>query len=133
MGKIVSNFFISLDGVVESPDTWHFPYFDDEMGDAIGNGMETTDALLMGRVLYEEWAELLAHERRRPIASHLQQHAEVRRLPDPPRGDLEQHDDHQREVAARDPRPEGQHRGRLTCRAAPRWSAGCWPTGSSTG
>ena len=32
MGKIVSNFFISLDGVVESPDKWHFPYFDDEMG-----------------------------------------------------------------------------------------------------
>ncbi len=26
MGKIVSNFFISLDGVVESPDQWHFPY-----------------------------------------------------------------------------------------------------------
>ncbi len=32
MGKIVSNLFISMDGVVESPDQWHFPYFDDEMG-----------------------------------------------------------------------------------------------------
>ena len=32
MGKIVSNFFISLDGVVESPHEWHFPYFDDAMG-----------------------------------------------------------------------------------------------------
>ncbi len=32
MGRIVSNFFISLDGVVESPGEWHFPYFDDEMG-----------------------------------------------------------------------------------------------------
>jgi hypothetical protein len=30
--KIKSYFFISLDGVVESPDKWHFPYFDDEMG-----------------------------------------------------------------------------------------------------
>jgi hypothetical protein len=29
---IKSSFFISLDGVVESPDRWHFPYFDDEMG-----------------------------------------------------------------------------------------------------
>jgi dihydrofolate reductase len=56
MGKIVSNFFISLDGVVESPDKWHFPYFNDEMGAAIGRGMETTAAFLMGRVLYEEWA-----------------------------------------------------------------------------
>ena len=56
MGKIVSNFFISLDGVVESPDKWHFPYFDDEMGAAVGAGFASADALLMGRVLYDEWA-----------------------------------------------------------------------------
>lgn len=57
MAKIVSNFFISLDGVVESPDQWHFPYFNDEMGDVIGQGMETSTAFLMGRVLYDEWAD----------------------------------------------------------------------------
>jgi dihydrofolate reductase len=56
MRKIKSNFFISLDGVVESPDKWHFPYFNDEMGAAVGAGFATTDAILMGRVLYEEWA-----------------------------------------------------------------------------
>jgi dihydrofolate reductase len=56
MRKIKSNFFISLDGVVESPDKWHFPYFNDEMGAAVGAGFATTDALLMGRVLYDEWA-----------------------------------------------------------------------------
>ena len=56
MRKLKSNFFISLDGVVESPDKWHFPYFDDEMGEAVGAGFATTDAMLMGRVLYEEWA-----------------------------------------------------------------------------
>jgi len=54
--KIKSNFFISLDGVVESPDKWHFSYFDDEMGAAVGAGFATTDAMLMGRVLYGEWA-----------------------------------------------------------------------------
>jgi dihydrofolate reductase len=54
--KIKSNFFISLDGVVESPDEWHFPYFDDEMGAVIGASFATTDAMLMGRVLYEEWS-----------------------------------------------------------------------------
>jgi dihydrofolate reductase len=54
--KIKSYFFISLDGVVESPDKWHFPYFDDEMGAAVSAGFATADALLMGRVLYEEWA-----------------------------------------------------------------------------
>jgi dihydrofolate reductase len=57
MGKIVSNFFISLDGVVEAPDQWHFPYFDDEMGAIIGAGMGTTGAFLMGRKLYSEWSE----------------------------------------------------------------------------
>jgi dihydrofolate reductase len=31
-------------------------YFNDEMGAAIGRGMETNAAFLMGRVLYEEWA-----------------------------------------------------------------------------
>ena len=57
MGRIVSNFFISLDGVVESPDKWHFPYFDDAMGAIIGQGMETSGAFLMGRKLYDEWSE----------------------------------------------------------------------------
>ena len=56
MRKIKSNFFISLDGVVESPDRWHFSYFDEEMGNAVGAGFATTDAMLMGRVLYDEWA-----------------------------------------------------------------------------
>jgi dihydrofolate reductase len=54
--KIKSNFFISLDGVVEAPDRWHFPYFDDEMGAAVAAGFATTDAMLMGRVHYEESA-----------------------------------------------------------------------------
>jgi dihydrofolate reductase len=54
--KIKSNFFISLDGVVESPDKWHFPYFDDEMGTAVGAGFAAADAMLMGRVLYGQWA-----------------------------------------------------------------------------
>ena len=56
MRKIKSNFFMSLDGVVEAPDKWHFSYFDDEMGAAVGAGFATTDAMLMGRVLYDEWA-----------------------------------------------------------------------------
>lgn len=56
MGKIVSNFFISVDGVVESPDKWHFPYFDDAMAEIVGAGMSTTSAFLMGRKLYDEWS-----------------------------------------------------------------------------
>lgn len=57
MGRIVSSFFISLDGVVEDPETWHMTYFNDEMGEIIGAGMNTNKALLMGRKLYDEWSE----------------------------------------------------------------------------
>ncbi|GGK75396.1 pyrimidine reductase [Sphaerisporangium melleum] len=56
MGKIVANFFISLDGVVEAPDQWHFPYWNDEMGAAIEAGMQSASAFLMGRKLYDEWS-----------------------------------------------------------------------------
>jgi dihydrofolate reductase len=56
MRKLVASEFVSLDGVVESPEKWHFPYFNDQMGDAIGAAMASSDSMLMGRVLYEEWA-----------------------------------------------------------------------------
>ena len=55
--KIVANYFVSLDGVVSSPDQWHFSYFDDEMGAAVGAGFERSDSLLMGGTLYREWSE----------------------------------------------------------------------------
>jgi dihydrofolate reductase len=47
---------MSLDGVMESPDKWHFPYFNDEMGTEIGAAMATADAMLLGRVTYQEFA-----------------------------------------------------------------------------
>jgi dihydrofolate reductase len=56
MRKVVAAEFLSLDGVMESPDKWHFPYFNEEMGQAIGEGFAAADAMLMGRVNYEEWA-----------------------------------------------------------------------------
>lgn len=57
MGKLVSNFFISLDDVVESPDQWHFPYFDERMGQIVGSGMDQYSHFLMGRRLYDEWSD----------------------------------------------------------------------------
>jgi dihydrofolate reductase len=56
MRKVVASLFLSLDGVMESPETWHFPYFDDAMGAAIGEAMSSSDAFLLGRRTYEEWA-----------------------------------------------------------------------------
>jgi dihydrofolate reductase len=56
VAKIVSSFFISVDGVVESPDQWHFPYWNDEMGAVVEAGMQSAAAMLMGRKLYDEWS-----------------------------------------------------------------------------
>jgi dihydrofolate reductase len=72
MRKIVANFFISLDGVVEAPDQWHFPYFNDEMGQAVGTAMNDADAMLMGRKLYQEWAEYWPKQGgEEPFADHI--------------------------------------------------------------
>ncbi|MFF7113512.1 dihydrofolate reductase family protein [Streptomyces albogriseolus] len=54
--KIVASVFISLDGVVEAPDQWHFPYFNDEMGAAVGAGLSNADTMLFGRVTYDSFA-----------------------------------------------------------------------------
>ena len=54
MRKIIAGLFISLDGVVEAPDQWHFPYFDDQMGQAVGSQM--SDTILLGRTTYDSFA-----------------------------------------------------------------------------
>jgi dihydrofolate reductase len=48
--------FISLDGVVEAPDQWHFPYFNDEMGAAVGESLGFADTVLFGRKTYDSFA-----------------------------------------------------------------------------
>ena len=68
MRKTVANFFLSLDGVMEAPNTWHFPYFNDEMGEAVGAGFASSDAMLMGRVNYQEWAAYWPTSTDQPIA-----------------------------------------------------------------
>jgi dihydrofolate reductase len=57
MRNVIASQFVSLDGVVEAPEKWHFPYFNEEMGAVIGDAMSSTDAFLLGRRTYEEWAE----------------------------------------------------------------------------
>ncbi len=61
MRKIISGLFISLDGVVEAPEAWHFPYFDDEMGAAVGAQMAQADTMLLGRRTYEIFAASWGH------------------------------------------------------------------------
>jgi dihydrofolate reductase len=56
MRKITSGVFISLDGVVEAPDQWHFPYFNDEMGAAVDATLGAADTVLFGRKTYDSFA-----------------------------------------------------------------------------
>jgi dihydrofolate reductase len=56
MRKIIAGLFISLDGVVEAPDQWHFPYFNDEMGAAVDATLGAADTVLFGRKTYESFA-----------------------------------------------------------------------------
>ena len=54
MRKLTASFFISLDGVVEAPQNWDFPYFDDEMERWSGESIAASAAFLLGRRTYEE-------------------------------------------------------------------------------
>jgi dihydrofolate reductase len=54
MRRIIASLFTTVDGVVEAPETWHFPYFDDEMGAIVGSLMQDTQ--LLGRKSYDTFA-----------------------------------------------------------------------------
>lgn len=56
MRRLVAVELVSLDGVMGSPDRWAFSYSDAEMEAANAAGMAASDALLLGRVTYEEFA-----------------------------------------------------------------------------
>lgn len=62
MRKIIAGLFISLDGVVEAPETWHFPYFNEEMGEAVGTPLAEAGAVLLGRTTYEAFAAHWPHQ-----------------------------------------------------------------------
>jgi dihydrofolate reductase len=56
MRKITAGLFISLDGVVDGLEDWHFPYFNDEMGAAVDSQLGVADTLLLGRKTYDSFA-----------------------------------------------------------------------------
>ncbi|GAA4559286.1 dihydrofolate reductase family protein [Pseudonocardia xishanensis] len=58
MSRIIAGLFTSVDGVVEDPQDWHFPYFDDEVGAVVGTLMQPR--MLLGRTTYTGFAEHFA-------------------------------------------------------------------------
>lgn len=68
MRDVVASFFITLDGVVEGPGPgdafelagWTMPYWDGDIAEFVQNGMQASDALLLGRVTYQGFAAAFA-------------------------------------------------------------------------
>jgi len=56
MSRLAATLFMSLDGVVESPEKWSFPYWNEEIGKFKFDETFASGALLLGRVTYEGFA-----------------------------------------------------------------------------
>ena len=58
MRKIVTGLFISLDGVVESPEDWAYQYADGQLWEDIAAGIAQADGVLLGRRTYRQFAQM---------------------------------------------------------------------------
>lgn len=54
--KIVVTEFLTLDGVMEAPNEWSFPYWNDEIAEFKLDEVFAADAHLLGRITYEGFA-----------------------------------------------------------------------------
>ena len=56
MAAVIASMFTALDGVVDPMiGNWHFPYFNEQMGEAV-TGTHEADVMLFGRVTYDSFA-----------------------------------------------------------------------------
>jgi dihydrofolate reductase len=64
MTKITAGLYMSLDGVVEAPEAWHFPYLNDEMLAVVEAGLGGSNTMLLGRKTYQMFAAYWPHQGR---------------------------------------------------------------------
>lgn len=57
MRTLTAGLFMSIDGVVESPNLWQFDRFDDELGASMSAMMGSVDTAILGRRGYEDWSQ----------------------------------------------------------------------------
>ena len=57
MRKLVESTFMTLDGVIENPQNWSPPYWDEEHSAYAAKLIDSADALLLGRATYEGFSE----------------------------------------------------------------------------
>jgi dihydrofolate reductase len=56
MDKIVNSTFVSLDGIVNHMDRWHFDFIADESDAVALTQLSAADGLLLGRKTYDVYA-----------------------------------------------------------------------------
>ncbi|EFC85361.1 dihydrofolate reductase family protein [Parafrankia sp. EUN1f] len=71
MRLLTASYFISLDGVVDSPQTWHLPYANEEVMQVVGEAIAGVDALLLGRHTFEEWKAFWPGQSGYPLADFI--------------------------------------------------------------
>lgn len=78
MRKLIIAQYVSLDGVVETPEAWHFPYADDNMFRTLAQVNSEIDTMLLGRVTYEVFDASFANAPADdPIAAEVNRPAKV--------------------------------------------------------
>jgi dihydrofolate reductase len=60
--KVIATELVSVDSVMGSPEEWAFSYSNDQMEEANASGMAAADAMLLGRVTYQEFASYWPHQ-----------------------------------------------------------------------
>jgi dihydrofolate reductase len=57
MRKIIVSEYVTLDGVMEEPGTWSFPFWNEEASQFKFEELKASDGLLLGRVTYQGFAK----------------------------------------------------------------------------
>jgi dihydrofolate reductase len=60
MRKLVAGLFVTLDGVVEAPEEWNPPYFNEEMSASVWSMVDASDTTLFGRKSYQRFEAVFA-------------------------------------------------------------------------
>ncbi len=74
MRKLTSFLFISLDGVVESPNTFVRPNVFDDIIELIRETIAEQDTILLGRKMYQEWSQYWPASKIEPFATFINNH-----------------------------------------------------------
>ena len=71
MRKLIETTFMTLNSAIDNPQNWSHPYWDDEHNSYNAQLMEGVDALVLGRVTYEGFAEAWSERAGDPFADKL--------------------------------------------------------------